>query len=269
MVTVTLKDYIENNLTDSSLIEMKEKQSINSFSDLCKNINNEFVVIAGRPGNGKTSILYKLLVDKLTNTKNKVLLLSLHENQSKSITEIISLLRNSDKDTCLNNIIVNFTYNIENYHHAERFIREAILKHKIDAVFIDNIFILSLLDIMYPFIDEITENTSENLNTYLDPNFIRFIRYLLELNKGNTIPVYLTENLISRYFESNFDDISSEELKSIADKVLLVRRPSFYRISEDEEGNDITNITEVYIAKNKSGNSLNKIIIEDTDMNVR
>jgi replicative DNA helicase len=45
----------------------------------------------------------------------------------------------------------------------------------------------------------------------------------------------------------------SGSLEQCADKVLFIHRPEYYKIYEDECGNDLTDIVEIIVAKNRNG----------------
>jgi len=51
-----------------------------------------------------------------------------------------------------------------------------------------------------------------------------------------------------------FCDLSySDAIEDVSDIVLLLHRPYFYGISEDEMGNDLTYVAEVFVPKNRNG----------------
>lgn len=48
---------------------------------------------------------------------------------------------------------------------------------------------------------------------------------------------------------NNFEDFILENVINRIDDVWLLYRPSYYKIFEDEQGNDVTNITELHLYK--------------------
>lgn len=48
-------------------------------------------------------------------------------------------------------------------------------------------------------------------------------------------------------------DLRNTATERKADKVLLIHRPEYYRITEDEDGNNLIGIAEIIVAKNRSG----------------
>ncbi len=50
-----------------------------------------------------------------------------------------------------------------------------------------------------------------------------------------------------------YDLKASRYIEEMSDKVIFLYRYDYYQLTEDEEGNDVTKIIEVFIAKNSSG----------------
>jgi replicative DNA helicase len=81
-------------------------------------------------------------------------------------------------------------------------------------------------------------------------------RFAREYNIPLVITSSLTRNVTLRSGDKRpiiSDLAGSDFIEELADNIILLHRPAYYGIIEDENGNDLSNVTEVIIAKSKDG----------------
>lgn len=262
MKAVTLKKLEKEIYNNNTVSELKERQKIDSFGTLCSSIlSDEVVILAGRPGLGKTTFLYNMLVNRIAQNNDKVLLLSTNDN-SKSIhsnlKKIIDGLENK-ASVNLENILIN-PQKIHKPFIAQEFIENTIKEYDVKAIYIDDISVLSYLSEMYYYedADESFSDYSEDSPWFRGINL--FLQFVKSIGTKYNIPVVLTED-VTRKIEERYalykmpriSDMRSEKLETLADKIYLLYRQAYYGITEDEDGNDTKGVMDIFVGKNKSG----------------
>lgn len=220
----------------------------------------ELVLIAGRPGMGKTSLLMQLSLQ--VSKQMPVLYISFsisakeYTNRvSASLTGIMARNDNDFSDTdklqfqALADDIEQYKVHVsDNCHHSIAAIKELCIQqvkeNRVRCIFIDNI--------------QTINTTRYYQNRHQELEFI--MQELAQLAKYLDICIILDSQL-SRAVETRggakrpmmFDLSSSAALENIAHKILFVYRPEYYDIHEDENGNDTRGTAEIIISKNSSG----------------
>lgn len=260
MKAITLDELNEDICKTETVAELIQKQNIDSFESLCNSIlNDEIIVIAGRPGIGKTSLLLNMLVNQVVNKDEKVLLVATNDNRKTNLIKLINLLQTREnlKSSNYNNILLN-PEKIQSPYKAKDFISKTLKENEIKAVYIDDICELSWINEMY-FSREEYENLSDySESSTFNSGIGEFFSFLKFISLHHNIPIFITEGIsrnaeIRPSKEPMLSDLRSEKLEVLADKILLLHRLNYYGFTEDEEGRDLEGITDVIIAKNKSG----------------
>jgi replicative DNA helicase len=232
----------------------------------------EVVVIAGRPGMGKTQLLvhWANLIAKnqrvlfhsldctiaeitnrfLANTTG-VSMQHIHENKL-SEQQIQSL--NEGKETLKDKGLFLVDASIRSLNNLKSYYREVIPKHNIEVVFLDYIQLFS---------DYRGRNREQEI--------AGFMRTVKELAKELNVCIFLASQL-SRSVETRGGDHrpilsdlrESGAIEEFSDKVFFIYRPEYYGISINEEGESTINRVEIIIAKNNLY-GMNILLLERDD----
>lgn len=262
MKAITLIELETEIYKNNTISELENRQNIYSFESLYNTVlTNEIVVIAGRPGMGKTIFIYNMLIQRLAIRNKKVLLLSTRDNLESILFQLQRMVNGLKHDAIIDmeNILVN-PKKISNSFEAKAFIEDAINEHDIKAVYIDDISELSFFNDI--FNDEYADGSFSDYSTNfpLNNGIDLFFQFIKHTANAYSIPFFITED-ISRQADLRFgmaripaiSDMRSEKLETLADKIYLLYRESYYGFTEDEEGNSTDGLMSVSVAKNKSG----------------
>lgn len=218
--------------------------------------NGELCVIGGRPSMGKTGFILSVISNILnknipvslftaTDTLNERFLTRIITNlnlegqddkeQSKLLSAIdlthIPLFLNSQHNMTIEYIKVNSSILVNNYG-------------------IKCIFIEDLQSIFYSEINGVTKEGMEYV-----------CHELKKLARDLNVPIIVTSDLnrtverregVSEKEPILSDLYGSSAIENVADSVILLHRPEYYRIYQDERGNDLRNIIEIKIKKNRN-----------------
>lgn len=236
------------------------------FDDIDKTLGGfrlgEFVVIGGRPSMGKTQLLVNLALNISENIPVLFFTLDLSElfitfrmmsstskiavdkmiQQDLSNQEIIELAAAENK---LKNhkLFINDSF----IHTMTDFISECkkqIEENDVKVIFVDSLQMMS-------------SNKSKN-NRELEISYIscELKKIAKEFNVCIIASSQLSSSLESRKGDkrpilSDLRDLGPYEQET--DKVIFIYRPAYYGFYSDEEGNDLTNLAELIVAKNRNG----------------
>jgi len=113
--------------------------------------------------------------------------------------------------------------------------------------------------IKYLFIDKLQELDIPSFAGENSPDITSVIVQLKQLAIKHQLVVFCTCSLTreTEFREGKmpmFCDLGySDAIEDVSDIVLLLHRPYFYGISEDENGNDLTYVAEMFVPKNRNG----------------
>jgi len=208
----------------------------------------ELVVVGGRPGMGKTQLLVEMAL-RMSN-EAPVVYYSLCQTEqliverfSCAVQGYIEFGINISKQQLF---IYSLVFNT--YEEFEQQCQNAMKEHNVKIIMID------YLQLMF-------SSPMESINE--DGNFV--MSKLKEFARRNDICIIVAAQLNreSEYRSGHegkkpqlSDLCTSGAIEQQADKVILIHRPAYYKIWEDEKGNDISQIMELNVAKNRNGKQI-------------
>lgn len=264
--TESLSNLINENLNQLKSGSPTSKMIKSGFSEFDKEFggfaHGEFIVIGGRPSMGKT----QLLVNLALNTSSSIPVLYLTFDLSKHLltNRFISTITGIPINKILQNdineddqkklilaesklndykIFVNDSCNSSLYL-LRSICEKQIQENQIKVIFVD-------------YLQMISSNKYRN-NRELEISYIS--RELKNIAKDFNVCVIASSQL-SRAVEQRGGDKKpmladlreSGAIEQDADKVIFVYRPAYYGFVFDENGNNVEEITELILAKNRTG----------------
>jgi replicative DNA helicase len=223
----------------------------------------EFIVFGGRPGMGKTVVLIDLI--RRIALREPVLLISLELNAAQISTRIISNILDYD-------ILIKGPEDLRRIAKEKlNFVTDylEVMQLSVCETTFDSMFALrsycekmvaekGVRVIGIDYLQMLSTNRYRH-NRELEVSYI--CRTLKNIAKELNICLIATSQL-SRSVETRGGDRrpqladlrDSGSIEQDADKVIFVYRPEYYGISTDEEGARTNGLTELILAKNRSGN---------------
>ena len=228
---------------------------------------SELIIVAGRPAMGKTSFIASSAVKLAKDFHIPVLIFSV-EKSAKQLTNLLvsnvcaipsEKLRSGEMEfyeygqgNCLIKGLYDAPLFIDDtvgptVQNIWRTARRMIREHGIKIIFID-------------YLQLIKGSKNGYVNRYEEVSDT--IISLKKIARDLDIPIVLTSQLSRRADEKkdflalkpkleNLRD--SGMIEEVADKVLLLYRPSFYEIAQDNKGKDMQGVLDVIVAKNHDG----------------
>ncbi len=240
------------------------------FSDLDRLTSgwqsSDLIIVAARPGMGKTSFTLALAKNAAMDFNKPVALFSLEMSNVQLVQRLISLEAEIPGSKMRNG-------NLEDYEWQQ--LHSAIEKMSEVPIFIDdtpgiNVFELRAKcrrlkmqhDIQLVVIDylQLMSGKSDNKNGNREQEISGISRALKGLAKELNVPVIALSQL-SRAVESRggskrpmLSDLrESGAIEQDADIVSFIYRPEYYGILEDEEGSSLKGTAEIIVAKHRNG----------------
>lgn len=229
--------------------------------------NGDLIVIASRPSMGKSAFALSLIRKMAVDAGIPTLLFSLEMNNFQLVNRLIVNICDLPIEKIKSGRLAPYEwgkldYKIKDLKSAPLFIehvpdmeieilcneaKKAVEKHDIKIICID-------------YIQRISVRNADYDKRYLEINYIaRKLKTLaLELN----VPVVVLSQL-NRNGEHRVSDWEkrpvltdlrdSGTLEDDADVVIFVHRPEYYKIYQDDRGNDLRGMAEIIIAKHRNG----------------
>ena len=227
---------------------------------------SDLIILAGRPGMGKTSFVLSLARNAAMDFKKGVAVFSLEMSSLQLATRIISIEAEIEGSKMRNGQLEEYEW--QQLHSAIERVSEI-------PIFIDdtpgiNVFELRAKcrrlkmqhDIQMIIIDylQLMSGGGESSKGNREQEVSMISRALKGLAKELNVPVIALSQL-SRAVETRggtkrpqLSDLRvSGSIEQDADMVSFVYRPEYYQILEDEEGQSLKNVAEIIIAKNRHG----------------
>ncbi|MDX1665929.1 MAG: replicative DNA helicase [Saprospiraceae bacterium] len=239
--------------------------------------SSDLIIIAARPGMGKTSFVLSLAKNAAMDFDKPVAIFSLEMSSLQLAQRLISMESEITSSKLRNGQLEDYEMQqlnlaIERIGEAPIFIddtpsinifelrakaRRMKMQHKIELVIIDYLQLMS--------------GGSDNQRGNREQEISAISRSLKALAKDLEIPVIALSQL-SRAVEvrggtkrPQLSDLrESGAIEQDADIVSFIYRPEYYQIMEDEEGQSLKGIAEIIIAKHRNG-ALDTIKLRFTD----
>ena len=227
---------------------------------------SELVVIAARPGMGKTAFVVSAMRNASVDFNTPVAIFSLEMSSTQLMLRLISAEAEIDSDKLRKGTLEGHEW--QQLHHRIDKLSKA-------PIYIDDTPALSVLelrakcrrlkahhDIQLIIIDylQLMSGETGGKNGNREQEIAMISRSLKNLAKELNVPVIALSQL-SRAVETRGGDKrpqlsdlrESGSIEQDADMVAFLYRPEYYKITQDEKGNSTQGVGEVIIAKNRSG----------------
>lgn len=226
--------------------------------------NSDLIIVAARPGMGKTAFSLAVLRNAAIDFKKNVAIFSLEMSAVQLVTRLISMESEISSEKLKRG-------DLEEYEWAQINAKIAALSNA--NIFIDDTPSLSILDfkakcrrlksqhnielVVVDYLQLMTTNDKNAGNREQEISYIS--RSLKALAKELDIPVIALAQL-SREVEKRNDkkpllsDLrESGSIEQDADMVSFIYRPEYYKITQDGDGNDTTGMAEIILEKHRNG----------------
>lgn len=230
---------------------------------ICPLFRGELILIGGRPGMGKTQIALNILnsvafqhpvlyysfdLSKFMFSSrlfslvsgipaDKIISKQLSNEQKDNLTKVAEYYRSNRK------IFINDTGN-QSIQALRKQCEKFVNEHGVKLVCIDYIQLMTSRKYSYQRESELGYISRELKKIAKDLNIcviaMSQLSRAVEMRGGSKRPILS-------------DLRQSGSLEQDADKVIMVYRPDYYNITEDEEGRDARCVVELIVAKNRSG----------------
>lgn len=230
---------------------------------------SDLVILAARPGMGKTAFVLALARNAAVDLERPVAFFSLEMSSNQLVSRLISMETGISgeklrKGELLDKDWKHLTKNIDNLQKAPMFIddtaaigifelrakcRRLKAKEDIQMIIIDYLQLMSG-----------SSSSDGKFGGNREQEISQISRALKGLAKELNVPVIALSQL-SRAVETRggakrpmLSDLrESGAIEQDADMVIFLYRPEYYKLEVDDEGNDVTGMAEVIIAKNRHG----------------
>jgi replicative DNA helicase len=241
------------------------------FSDLDRVTSgfqrSDLIIVAARPGMGKTSFVMSLARNAAVNFNKPVAVFSLEMSSIQLVLRLISSEAEIDASKLKNGDLVEYEW--QQLHTKISKLSEA-------PIFIDDTPALNVFElrakcrrlkaqygiemVVIDYLQLMGGNKDGKQNFNREQEISTISRSLKGLAKELNIPVIALSQL-SRQVEQRggvkrpiLSDLrESGSIEQDADQVMFIYRPEYYNLTEDEEGNPTAGIAEIIIAKNRHG----------------
>ena len=250
---------------------IKSDISFSGFEELDKTTGgfkkNDFVIIGARPGMGKSTLMLNILLNDIFESNKNVLYFSLEMTKKQILNKLLSYetgiayakinngaLKKSEWETLEENserlrnspLFIDDTPAINLYDLIAK-CKQMKQQHNVSLVYVDSLQKITLTE------KQKRQAKSRNVLNIVSSEFKKLI-------KSDDITIIATSQ-IAKSVETRggakrpqiYDLKGSTELEEDADIILLLYRPEYYRITQDEDGLDVRRMAELIVAKNKFG----------------
>lgn len=244
------------------------RSNIKSLDDILHNFYaGTLVTIGGMSSMGKTAFALNLVNEFAVKQKHPLLFFSLEGKASLWTTRLLSIVTGISTSSLLDSTLTVDDWGkldqgarllasapiyleAKSVNHIDKLCevaRKMKEEYGIHIIFVDYVQLLNAKD-------------GYSDNRYLDLNYVT--RKLKELAKELEVPVVILSQL-NRHMKDDeglegkrpriADLRDSGTIEEDSDLVILVHRPEYYHIYQDEKGNDLHGLVQLIVAKNRMG----------------
>jgi replicative DNA helicase len=227
--------------------------------------NSDLIIIAARPGMGKTAFVVSALRNAAVDFKRPVAIFSLEMASVQLVNRMISAEAELEGEKIRKGQLADFEW--QQLVHKTRRLSDA-------PIFIDDTPALTILElrakcrrlkaehdvqlIIVDYLQLMRGDTTGNR----EQEIASISRALKGIAKELSVPVIALSQL-SRGVETRGGDKrpqlsdlrESGSIEQDADLVIFLYRPEYYKITQDENGNPTANMAEVIVAKHRNGST--------------
>ncbi len=228
---------------------------------------SDMVIIAARPGMGKTAFIVSAMRNAAVDFKKPVAIFSLEMSSIQLVNRLISAEAELESDKIKKG-------NLQDYEWEQLIHKTAKLSEA--PIFIDDTPALTILElrakarklvaqhgvelIIIDYLQLMSGDSGKGGSGNREQEIASISRSLKNIAKELNIPIIALSQL-SRAVEVRGGDKKpmlsdlreSGSIEQDADMVLFLYRPEYYGINADEEGNSVQGVAEVIIAKHRNG----------------
>ena len=212
--------------------------------------NSDLIIIAARPAMGKTAFVLSMAKNIAVDYRNPVALFSLEMSNVQLVNRLITYewqqLDYKLKDLLDAPLYVDDTPSLSVFElrtKARRLVRE----HGVRIIIIDYLQLMNASGMAFGSRQEEVSTISRSLKGLAKELNIPIIA-LSQLNRG----VESREGIDGK--RPQLSDLrESGAIEQDADMVCFIHRPEYYKIYQDDRGNDLRGMAEIVIAKHRNG----------------
>ncbi len=205
--------------------------------------NSDLIIIAARPAMGKTAFVLSMAKNIAVDYRNPVALFSLEMSNVQLVNRLIANVCENLMDAPL---YVDDTPSLSVFElrtKARRLVRE----HGVRIIIIDYLQLMNASGMAFGSRQEEVSTISRSLKGLAKELSIPIIA-LSQLNRG----VESREGIDGK--RPQLSDLrESGAIEQDADMVCFIHRPEYYKIFQDDRGNDLRGMAEIVIAKHRNG----------------
>ena len=229
--------------------------------------NSDLIIIAARPAMGKTAFVLSMAKNIAVDYRNPVALFSLEMSNVQLVNRLIANVCEIPSEKIKSGQLANYEwqqldYKLKNLMDAPLYVddtpslsvfelrtkaRRLVREHGVRIIIIDYLQLMNASGMAFGSRQEEVSTISRSLKGLAKELSIPIIA-LSQLNRG----VESREGIDGK--RPQLSDLrESGAIEQDADMVCFIHRPEYYKIFQDDRGNDLRGMAEIVIAKHRNG----------------
>ena len=229
--------------------------------------NSDLIIIAARPAMGKTAFVLSMAKNIAVDYRNPVALFSLEMSNVQLVNRLIANVCEIPSEKIKSGQLANYEwqqldYKLKNLMDAPLYVddtpslsvfelrtkaRRLVREHGVRIIIIDYLQLMNASGMAFGSRQEEVSTISRSLKGLAKELNIPIIA-LSQLNRG----VESREGIDGK--RPQLSDLrESGAIEQDADMVCFIHRPEYYKIYQDDRGNDLRGMAEIVIAKHRNG----------------
>lgn len=234
--------------------------------------NSDLVIIAARPAMGKTAFVLSMCKNMAVDMKIPVAMFSLEMSNVQLVNRLMSNVCEIPSEKIKSGQLLKYEwaqldFRIRDMFDAPLYVddtpslsvfelrtkaRRLVREHGVKIIIIDYLQLMNASGMSYNSRQEEVSTISRSLKGLAKELNIPIIA-LSQLNRSVEQRVGTGENSAESKRPQLSDLRESGAIEQDADMVCFIHRPEYYKIYEDEKGNDLRGLAEIIIAKHRNG----------------